>query len=341
MTNPKTPNLIKTFPIKIVFDWLENSGESFETNRTELIGRKFILIKGNGVILGNRLFAETTYNKLDLKKEIKSFFRNIIKTRAILESNIFILTDIWSTGPYHFYIDILSKIVELRDNFERSINEIKVLVFDDTFTNRVIISLFEDLGLGGVKILTLQRGEQYILLGRNYFVTKPHVIGTNNPRVIPKVYDLIHTNLQKYKKTHDDTLYKGVYYYRTGRFRKIVNDQEIIRKLRSMGFYCTNFEELSYIEAFRIMQQTTLFVGIHGGGLTNMLFLPNNSKVIEIKNDNPNPNSHCYWHLARSLKFEYVMFVADTVGESRIVEGKGCDLKVNWLDLESIIQNYL
>ena len=93
------------------------------------------------------------------------------------------------------------------------------------------------------------------------------------------------------------------------------------------------------MEAFQLMQQTNLFIGIHGGGLANMMFLPPDSVVIEIKNDNPNPNSHCYWHLARSLKFDYTMFVAETVGESNVVEGKGCDLRVDYTKMTDLINS--
>ncbi len=329
--------LPKTFPVKIIFDWLENIGESFETGKTKLIGRKIIFIKGNGVILGNRLFSETTYNKLERKKEIINFLRNLFKTTIKLESNLFILIDIWATGPYHFYVDILSKVVELKKQFGGNIDNFKFLVFDDIFTNKVIIPLLKDLGLDRVKLLKLKRNEQYIFFGSNYFITKPHIMGTNNPRVIHKVYEFIHANLVKYSKTHDANTFKGIYYYRKGRYRKVVNDNEIIEGLTALGFYCTSFDELSYIEAYRLMQQTRLFVGIHGGGLTNMMFLPPDSKVIEIKNDNPNPKSHCYWHLARSLKFDYTMFVANTVGEYCVVEGKGCDLRVNWSQLKVLI----
>lgn len=329
---------MKTFPIKINFDWLENTGESFETNRTEYIGTYVVLIKGSGVILGKRLFSETTYNKLDLKKETTNFICNIFKTKIRFQNDVYILTDIWSTGPYHFYIDMLSKLVELRDRFDGNIENIKVLVFDDTFTDKVIIPLLRDLGLGKLKILKLKRNEQYIIFGRNYFVTKPHVMGTNNSELIHKIYNLIHFNLVKFREINISNHYKGIYYYRRGLYRRVVNDEEIINKLTGLGFYCTSFEELSYVGAFELMQMTNLFIGIHGGGLTNMMFLQPNSAVIEIKNDNPNPNSHCYWHLARSLKFDYTMFVADTVGESNIVEGKGCNLNVNWNDLFCLIK---
>jgi len=142
MTNPNAYNILKTFPVKINFDWLENTGESFETDRTKLIESKVLLIKGSGVILGKRLFAQTTYNKLDLKKELKGFFRKIFKTKVIRESYVFILTDIWSTGPYHFYVDILSKVVELKEQLDLNLKSIKFVVFENQFTDKLIIPLF-------------------------------------------------------------------------------------------------------------------------------------------------------------------------------------------------------
>ncbi len=330
-------NKPKTFPVNVNFYWLENTGQSFETDRTELIDKKVILIKGNGVILGKRLFAQTTYNKLNLDKELKGFVKKIGQTKFICQSNVFILIDIWSTGPYHFYIDMLSKLIEVKEGFNIDLNKITVLIYDDFFTNTVVIPLFRDLNLENLRIIKLKRNEQYVLLGRNYFVTKPHIMGSNNSRVIPLVYDLIRANLAKYTKINYSNYYKGIYYYRTGRYRKVVNDTEIIKELKILGFFCTNFDDLSYIEAFQLMQQTKLFVGIHGGGMTNMLFLPPDSAVIEIKNDNPNPISHCYWHLARSLNFDYTMFVAETVGDNNIVEGKGCDLRVDTVKLIELI----
>jgi hypothetical protein len=33
------------------------------------------------------------------------------------------------------------------------------------------------------------------------------------------------------------------------------------------------------------------------------------------------------------------MFVAETIGENRVLEGKGCDLRVNHSSLKELIQN--
>jgi hypothetical protein len=333
--------LPKFFPTKVDFYWLENKIELFDDGVFRILKRNIFLLNGRGVILGKNLFPKTSYGKLNFITELKRFLKKTLNTKIITENNIYILVDIWSTGPYHFYVDMLSKVLRLTEQLDLNLKITKILVFDDTFTNNVIIPLLKDLGIGNIKVLKLKSTDQYVILGRNHYVTKPHIIGTNNPAVIPKVYDLIQKSLLKYIPTQESKRYNGVYYFRTGRYRKVVNDELIIKKLKNLGFYCTSFEELSYIEAFILMQQTRLFIGIHGGGLTNMVFLPPASVVIEIKNDNPNPESHCYWHLARSLNFDYTMFVAETVGDDRIVEGKGCDLRVDWKILNHLLDELI
>ncbi len=82
-----------------------------------------------------------------------------------------------------------------------------------------------------------------------------------------------------------------VYYYRKSRERKVKNYNEIIPILTDLAFFCTTFEKLSYLEAFSLMHNVKLFVGIHGGGLTNMMFMKSRNKIIEIKTNNTNPNS--------------------------------------------------
>jgi len=329
MTTPRT------FPVKIHFEWLENIGQRFESNKAELIKRDVFFINDRGVIFGKNLFFQTTYNKLQFKREFIKYIKNLFNTKIIFKGNTYILTDIWSTGPYHFYVDLMSKVVELIDFLNFNPRNSRIVLFDDLFTNDVIVPFFRDMGFEGLEIIKLKKNQQYVLVGRNYFVTKPHIMGSNNPSVIPKVYNLIKLNLNQKCQNVPRKKYNGIYYYRTGRNRRVINDDTVIQELTKIGFYCTSFDDLSYMEAFQLMQQTNLFIGIHGGGLANMMFLPPDSMVIEIKNDNPNPNSHCYWHLARSLKFDYTMFVAETVGESNVVEGKGCDV---YLDVNKLIE---
>jgi capsular polysaccharide biosynthesis protein len=250
------------------------------------------------------------------------------------------MTDIWSTGPYHFYVDILSKLLELLENKKFDIVSSTIVLFDDNFSKSVVKPLLSNLGLGAINLIWLNKYAEYIVVGRNFFVTKPHIIGSNNSDVINRVYSLI-----RQKLSNLDTFSKGdsakiVYYYRQNRIRKVMNDDELLPLLKQRGIHCTTFDDLSYFDAFKLMSSAKLFIGIHGGGLTNMLFMPQGSCVIEIKTNNPNPQNHCYWHLARSLNFDYTMFVAETRGASNVIEGRGCDVFVDSSQLIELIDNY-
>lgn len=325
----------KTYPVDIHFDWLENKSEFFETDKTELLASVIFLINGKGVIFGKKLFVQSTYNKLKFKKEFLGYIKNLLNTKIIYKSNIYILTDIWSTGPYHFYVDVMAKVVELIDFPKFKPNRSCIVLFDDLFTNKVIEPLFKDLGFEELEIIKLKKNEQYALIGSNYFVTKPHIIGTNNSLVTNKVYSLIRNSLDlKIKHSFSP---KVVYYFRKNRNRRVVNDAEIISALQGLDVFCTDFDSLSYLEAFALLRETKLLIGIHGGGLVNMIFMPRESSIIEIKNDNPNPNSHCYWHLARSLNFQYTMFVGETIGHNNVIEGSGCDVYVESKKLIELI----
>jgi hypothetical protein len=327
----------ETFPEHVDFTWIENTGEPSEIGIFKTIMTRMMLLNGRGVIFGSRLFTQTTYKKLNFTKELLEFCYNIFKLKTKKADNIYILTDIWSTGPYHFYVDVMSKIVKLIEEGYLYQRNAKIVLFEDNFTTQVVEPLLLNLGLKDLEIFKIKRNGYYLFVGRNYYVTKPHFMGSNNPLVIRNVKDLIDRNLLRIKKRSSlfKKMYSGIYYSRSGFNRKVENDIQLIRVLETKGFYSTSFEDLSYLEAFELMQSSTLFVGIHGGGLTNMMFMRPGSNIIEIKTNNPHPKNHCYWYLARSLGYNYKMFVAkSTDPQNNAIEGKGCDVLV---DIDSLV----
>jgi capsular polysaccharide biosynthesis protein len=222
----------------------------------------------------------------------------------------------------------LSKLVELKNARNVDFENATITLFKDNFTDDVVIPLLKQVGLGNIRLYLIEKSKQYIFFGANAFVTKPHIIGTNNPLVMKKVYGLLHSKFDQFVD-HASRSQIIVYYYRVNRSRVVINDNELLPILKDLGVYCTTFDDLSYLDAIRLMRKTKIFIGIHGGGLTNMVFQKPGSKIIEIKNNNVNPHSHCYWHLARSLNFDYTLFIAETVGDSEIIEGNGCNVSVN------------
>ncbi len=328
---------IKTFPEKVKFDWLENAAQYFD--RGFQIIRIFTIFGfGNGMLLNKKLFGITTFGLKNRKVYLIKYLRSIFKTKVIFKSNLYFLSDIWSDGPYHFHIDVLSKLISLQEKKVSLVN-INIVLTKTEYIKNIGLPILDYLKLNYKTVLLLNNNNQYLVFGRNYYLTKPHVMGSNNPSMISLLYDNLLISSLKINANKFLNITK-VYYYRKNRKRMVSNDSILIPILESRGFYCTTFDDLSYFDVISLMSKVFTFVGIHGGGMTNMLFLKGPSNIIEIKTNNPNPQNHCYWHLARSLKFNYTMFVAESVDSHNQIEGSGCNVSVDITQMLTLLREF-
>lgn len=85
--------------------------------------------------------------------------------------------------------------------------------------------------------------------------------------------------------------------------RSIQNAPEVELLLQRWGFEKVYFEQLSFLEQVQLMQETVVFLGVHGAGMTNMLFLQQNAIVIELLNEEH--GDLCYFRLASCLNLPY------------------------------------
>lgn len=96
--------------------------------------------------------------------------------------------------------------------------------------------------------------------------------------------------------------------------RQIVNEAELRPILEKHGFRIVHPEALSFSEQAALFSQATLIAGLHGAGLTNMLFAPPKARILEIRRAG-DTHSNCYFALASSLKLDYYYLLA-TPGNS-------------------------
>ncbi|RZK29307.1 MAG: glycosyltransferase family 61 protein, partial [Hymenobacter sp.] len=89
----------------------------------------------------------------------------------------------------------------------------------------------------------------------------------------------------------------------TGGVRSLVNEAVVDELLKEFGFEKVYFERLSFLEQVQLMHETAVFLGVHGAGMTNMLFLPSSASVIELLNETH--GDLCYFRLASCLGLAY------------------------------------
>lgn len=80
--------------------------------------------------------------------------------------------------------------------------------------------------------------------------------------------------------------------------RRIVNEEDAVMALETLGFEGIYTEKLSYTEELSLFGSTSDIVGLYGAGLTNMLFCHPGFSVVEVVNDYFNK---VYWSLALVL----------------------------------------
>jgi len=64
--------------------------------------------------------------------------------------------------------------------------------------------------------------------------------------------------------------------------RKIVNDAELSHALGARGFRTVYLSELTFLEQTSLLREASLVVGLHGAGLSHVVFMPSGGKVVEV-----------------------------------------------------------
>ncbi|KAH8409547.1 hypothetical protein KR222_008177 [Zaprionus bogoriensis] len=96
------------------------------------------------------------------------------------------------------------------------------------------------------------------------------------------------------------------YLSRRTTYRKVLNEEALLARLYANEDYRVqrvSYERLSFTEQLRITRNSDILIGMHGAGLTHLLFLPNWACIFELYNcEDPN----CYKDLARLRGVHYV-----------------------------------
>lgn len=85
--------------------------------------------------------------------------------------------------------------------------------------------------------------------------------------------------------------------------RRIVNESEVLNILEKYGFEKVFLESLSITEQMQLFVSSEYVIAPHGAGLTNLVFCPQGTKVLEIFS--PNYVSVSYWNICNQIGLDY------------------------------------
>ena len=85
--------------------------------------------------------------------------------------------------------------------------------------------------------------------------------------------------------------------------RKITNESDLLNTLNEYNFEVIYFEDYTFVEQVKIMRDVEVVIGLHGANLTNILFMQEETVVIELMNSCF--SNIVYFQLASYLKLNY------------------------------------
>ena len=270
-------------------------------------------------ILEESYFRREWRKKTSIFKNLKILLSPVYKKVKKVENSFFII-DAWSTGYFHWFGDVIHKYFMLKESdFQGK------LLLPEKF--KKINFAVESLDFFSIPHIFIKKNElafnnklylfPYKLISGNYVENTTLAINkiVNFPKITPK---------------------KIIYVSRiNAKYRKVVNEAELIKMLKKYNVEIYIFDNLSLKEQIKIAQKTKLFISIHGASLTNMLFMKKSQNILEIRH----PDSeiqNCYFSLASALKHNYFYFLGNPIKkESKPHDG---DLKIDVKLFETLLK---
>lgn len=156
--------------------------------------------------------------------------------------------------------------------------------------------------------------------------------GNYNPAYLRGVAD---TLLRHFKSVPDRGIGKLYISRSKARWRKITNEADVERLVHAYGFTSVCMEDLSYEEQVASVRSAKQIISLHGGGLTNMMFMQPRSAVLEIRHAG-DPQINCYFTMASELGHRYFYLISPQTDPEE--SSHTADVLVDLGKLEAILQ---
>ncbi len=232
---------------------------------------------------------------------------------------------------YHFLVDVLPRIYLLKHS--RFWSEIDLI-----YTNKLLPGLQKLkplLSLAGLR-------EKSIFWASTYsHIRAPSVTATSltglpgmsyvKPRWVFEFLRSTYLPLAKSPETPRPKLYIS---RSRARFRRVLNEAEVLDYLMPLGYQPVWLEDLSFADQVGLFQQAEQVIAPHGAGLANLIWCQPGAKVIEFFS--PQYLPPCYWVIARQIGLAYGYLVGKN--QPDILSGADARNHHIWVDMSELAQ---
>jgi len=268
--------------------------ELFAHEFSSRISETFVETIFNPSILKDTIFYECKF----LTKHTHTFIQPTIKEkifslRLFLREHEIINKGLWITddqtfGYYHWLTDALTRLFASKGFIDDHL-----LLLPNYYKN--INFIIKSLEILNIKYRFFKSNKR-VLIKELLLPSHTAPTGYQNRKIINLVRESFIDNTSNAGK-------KIYISRRKARMRKVINEHEVIHLLTRYGFEIHCMEDYDFKKQTELMQEASHLFGIHGAGLTNMIFMPKGGKILELRNQESSNN--CFYCLASELHHDY------------------------------------
>ena len=269
-------------------------------------------------IYDNKIIKKISIDAKNLNSDSNIFKYGILKFCKHFDGEVFSIISgrDAKNNYYHWIIDVLPRLIILEKQLKNKKN-INLLV--PAYNKPYHISSLKPFFKNCVN---------YISLNKNKFLSFNEIILTsnnNNYIFLNKVllFKLKNKFIKYIKKNKISSSFKPskIYISREDsnifKNRSILNEKVLKKELKNRGFKIIQLSKLNFFKQILLFQNAKIIIGMHGAGLTNILFCNKKTRIVEITHkDWPN----MYLKLARKLglSYERILGKKESVNSNRI-----------------------
>lgn len=216
--------------------------------------------------------------------------------RIVLKADLpyIVIHDVWTKNYYHWITQALPRLLLVQQTGQPFL-----LILPKDHQTEFHRSSLERLNI--VSWHSIEGGTNYYHFQNLWYPTHDIQIGDYNDDLILQLRE----KLTPINVTSEPTQQRKVFIYRSARERRrILNEGDVLQTFVSFGFEIVEFEKLAWAEQVSLTSSTKILAGVHGAGLTNMIFMPPHSTVFELTT-RINGEHYYYFALSNTLSHRY------------------------------------
>ena len=234
------------------------------------------------------------------RRDVKYFYSHRVRVKELST----IISAPGFDSYYHWLLQAAPRLINLQPFIEL----IEAVYVPETSSMKQI-DFLSSMGIPRKKIRTLLPNTRYLF---------DQLIASSIPGSEGAISSWALTGLKELAQTNERNVgsrKNGIYLYRGGRRRRILNEEAIAEACEERGIKVFDGSKSSISEQAEMCRSAEIIVGAHGAALSNMIF---NSKcrVLEIFS-RANLVENCYTHLAEKSGHNYFWSVASDHSEGR------------------------